>query len=229
MLVMGLFGFLQGAWAQTPTQKNAGPIFEALQNDSSLVMNQYGMNLSPLLLQLIPLNRGSRLTGPYGFSYSSINQKNKVFRLGLGAFIDEDFDNSHINLRIGFGKLRKLSERLHLTTGWDFIVFAGSLNIPNENENFEDAGIGIGPMMGLQYYLLPNISLGTESFFFMGTTDSSPVAFRVIPPLAVFVHVNFTRTSAKSIRLQRKNQLIKNREENREKKLRNKEMKINSN
>ncbi|MGB0932075.1 MAG: hypothetical protein ACPGVB_14930 [Chitinophagales bacterium] len=199
LIGLGFFG-ASSAWAQQSNPKTEA-VFEVLRQDSSLIINQFGMNLSPLLLQLIPLNRGTRLTGPYGFSYNRVNTKNRMFRLGLGVFIDDDFfGESHLNLRIGFGKLRKISKKWHLTTGWDFIAFAGSLNIPNENNNFEDAGIGFGPVMGLQFYPTPNISLGTESFLFIGTTDSSPVALRVIPPLAVFIHINFTSISPKSIR-----------------------------
>lgn len=175
----------------TAQKKQVSPIFHQLVEDSTSVIHQYGMNISPLLIQVLPLNRGSNRTGPYGFSYTRINRKNKIFRLGLGIFVDEfDEDNSHINLRIGGGKLRKISEKWHLMTGWDLMIFAGSFNTPS-TENSDDGGIGFGPYMGIQYYLTSNISLSTESRLFMGTSVNSGVTFRVIPPISVFVNVNF--------------------------------------
>jgi len=188
-LVIGFFSYSL-SWAQIVKKKNAEPIFAAHLEDSTMVVKQFGMNISPLLVQLIPLNRGTIRTGPYGFNYARINHKNKIFRLGLGAWID-DFDNdSHLNLRIGFGKLRKISKKWHLMTGWDLMAFGGNLNLP-ASDNLDDAGIGIAPFMGVQYYLIPNVCVGTEGSFFMGITANTPVAFRVLSPVGVFVHVNF--------------------------------------
>ena len=186
------------SWAQK--NKKQEPIFEIHKTDSTRFINQFGMNISPLLIQIMPLNRGSVRTGPYGFSYTRINHKNKVFRMGLGVFINDfDTDNSHLNLRIGGGKIRKVGERWHLMTGWDFNIFGGSFNIPRSGDNDDDGGIGFGPYMGLQYYLTQNVCFSTESFLFMGTTSNTPVTFRVIPPIAIFVHINFVGTRRQNL------------------------------
>ncbi|MEZ4886697.1 MAG: hypothetical protein R3E32_18355 [Chitinophagales bacterium] len=208
-LTIGFFWYSLG-WAQQNDSKKEA-IFEVQKVDSTAIVNQFGMNLTPLLVQLIPLNRGTTRTGPYGFSYNRVNAKNKFFRLGLGVLInDEDLNNSHLNLRIGGGKIRKISEKWHLTTGWDFVIFGGSFNVPSSNED-DDGGIGFGPFMGLQYYLTKDISLSTESFLFMGTTVNTPVTFRVIPPVSLFVNINFVATPKK--RFRNRNRSIQNMEE----------------
>ncbi|MFK7908449.1 MAG: hypothetical protein AB8B69_25180 [Chitinophagales bacterium] len=188
-LVIGFFSYSL-SWAQIVKKKNAEPIFAVHLEDSTMMVKQFGMNISPLLVQLIPLNRGTIRTGPYGFNYASINHKNKVFRLGLGAWIDDFENDSHLNLRIGIGKLRKISEKWHLMTGWDLMAFGGNLNLP-ESGTLDDGGIGIAPFMGIQYYVIPNVCVGTEGAFFMGITANTPLSFRALPPVGVFVHVNF--------------------------------------
>ncbi len=192
LLVIACCSYSLSLAQNTNQKKQIKPVFNELDEGSVRVINQYGMNISPLLIQILPLNRGSSRTGPYGFSFTRINRKNKIFRMGLGIFVDEfDEDNSHINLRIGGGKLRAINEKWHLMTGWDLMIFAGSFNTPS-SENADDGGIGFGPFMSIQYYLSSNISLSTESRLFMGTSVNSGVTFRVIPPISVLLNVNFT-------------------------------------
>lgn len=199
-LVIGFFSYSL-SWAQIIQKKEGEPIFDIHLEDSTKVVRQFGMNMSPLLVQLIPLNRGTVRTGPYGFNYARINYRNRVFRLGLGAWIDDFSDDSNLNLRIGFGKLRKISEKFHLMTGWDFMAFGGNLNLPASND-LDEAGLGIAPFMGVQYYLLPNVCIGTEGSFFMGITSNTPISFRALPPVGVFVHVNFAGSSKQQFKRQ---------------------------
>ncbi len=210
-LMMGFFWYSL-SWAQS-SNKETEPIFDIHKTDSTMAVNQFGMNISPLLIQVLPFNRSSGRTGPYGFSYSRINAKNKFFRLGIGVFInDNDLDNSHLNLRIGGGKIRQISEKLHFTTGWDFIAFGGSFNVPNSSLDDDDGGVGFGPFMGIQYYLTSHLSFSTESFLYIGTSSNAGFTLRVIPPIAVFVQIDFVAPPKKKrFRRDKRNRKTRNK------------------
>lgn len=157
-------------------------------------LTQFGMNVTPLLMQLLPLNRGTNRTGPIDLLFKRINNQTLwAFRLAAGVNIDvEDEINSHVNLRLGFEKRIDVGKNMYMQTGMDVVGFAGSFNTPAEQiSDNTQVGIGIAPILGFEYNITQNISLSTETALFIGTATEAPFYVHVISPTSVFLNVRF--------------------------------------
>jgi len=152
-----------------------------------------GLNMSPLLVQLIPFNRSNpNVTGPYSLNYRSF-RGNSAFRFGLGAFVDTDFFDTgqtspHFNLRIGWEKRKSFYKRWAYSFGLDFFGSAGGFNIQGGGGSGEEGSAGMGFVWGTEYFINPKISLSVESQFLIGflTFDGPSIIF--IPPVALYLN-----------------------------------------
>jgi len=152
-----------------------------------------GLNMTPLMVQLIPFNRSNpNLSGPYSLNYRSF-RGNSAFRFGLGAFVSEDFFDTgqtspHFNLRIGWEKRKSFYKRWAYSFGLDFFGSAGGFNIQGGGSSEEEGSAGMGFVWGTEYFINPKISLSVESQFLIGflTFDGPTLIF--IPPVALYLN-----------------------------------------
>jgi len=155
--------------------------------------HEYGLNLSPLVFQLVPFRNNSTRTGPYNFVYN-YRRGARAFSMGLGANLSFDNDNEdllHFNLRLGSRKYRTLTDHWEYYRGFDFIGTAGSFNLPQDGSS-DSFGIGMGFPLGVVYKINENISVSTEGFLFIGLIfdDSGSISpIQVVPPISIMFNM----------------------------------------
>lgn len=116
--------------------------------------------------------------------------------MGIGAAIDQESNISQndivrFNMYIGYEHRRKIYEKLYYTAGVDFIFFGGGLNTPLVASSVRD-GLGIGSVWGVEYEVLPRISVSTETTLFFGYTGNdfdSSFSLLFIPPVSIFLNM----------------------------------------
>lgn len=154
-----------------------------------------GLNMTPLLVQLIPFNRSNpSVTGPFYISTKSYKRANQGFRFGIGLDIDpagdEQGEEAFLNLRLGWEKRKAFSQRWAYYGGFDFQFIGGDLNIPGA-KNEESGAFGIAPVWGIEYALTEHIYISTETTLFLGIDfglfENVP-RFEFIPPVALFLN-----------------------------------------
>lgn len=185
LLSIFLFPFL--SFGQTDSLKIAKPKTE----------NVFGLNMTPLIMRLVPFQTPSPKTGPYNFQYKSYDAKGRdaiLLQLGLnfdGIFVTNS--NNHFNFRVAWERRKSLSERWKLLYGTGLMLFAGSLNIPTAATNnittFLNGqyGIGSGTSVGIEYYPIPQLSIGTESILFFGLATQ---VVQIIPPFGITLNAH---------------------------------------
>lgn len=158
-----------------------------------------GLNMTPLITQLIPLNRSNpREAGPFLVRFKKYGPKNRSafrFSLGLHVVADDngDVDDPQLNLAIGWEKRRSLGGRWAYTRGFDFMILTGDLNVPGSSSNEEVARLALGPVWGLEYFFDKRMSIGTEATLAVGFSPDSEfgVTLEIIPPVGVFLNHYF--------------------------------------
>lgn len=152
-----------------------------------------GLNMTPLLVQMIPFNRSNpNISGPYSLNYRSF-RGNSAFRFGLGAFISDDFFNNdqtspHFNLRMGWERRKSFYQRWAYSFGLDFFASGGGFNIQNGNNDEDEGSVGMGFVWGTEYFINPKISLSVESQFLVGFLSSDGPTLIFIPPVALYLN-----------------------------------------
>lgn len=155
-----------------------------------------GLNMSPLLTQLVPFNRSDpRDAGPYLAHFKWYNSTGKTaFRMSLGFRLradgDLETDDVQISFAIGWEKRRHISRRWSYTRGFDFMFLGGDQNIPGSDTQFEPF-IGFGPAWGIEWAIEPNITLGTEATLAMGFVPDVGPQVELLPPVGIYLHYYF--------------------------------------
>jgi hypothetical protein len=156
-----------------------------------------GINMTPLLTQLVPFNRSSpRDAGPYLAHFKWYNRTGRTaFRMSIGVRLREDtdvfeLDDPQLNFAIGWEKRRNISRRWSYTRGFDFMFLAGDQNIPGSENNF-DPLIGFGPAWGIEWAIEPHITLGTEATLAIGIVPDSGPQVELLPPVGIYLHYYF--------------------------------------
>lgn len=175
--------------------------------ENKLKSSVFCMNITPLLNSLIPFQTPTTRVGPYNFVYKRY-LNNTAFRMGLGlrlvptpGFNDPNRALNHFNARIGFEKRRQLYKNLYYTGGLDAVGFVNSFNLPGtlaQTPNpfgfvSDDGGVGLGATMGLEYFLLPQLSISTEAMFFVGFRTNTGIGLEMIPPVSIFVNAHLPK------------------------------------
>ena len=156
-----------------------------------------GLNMTPLITQLIPLNRSNpRQAGPYLVHFKTYGTRNRAaFRFSMGMHLVPDnngnVDNPQINIGMGWEKRRSLGGRWSYTRGFDFVILTGDLNVPGNANNDEVVVFGGGPVWGLEYFIDQRISIGTEVSMVLGFAPDFGVTFDIIPPVGLFLNHYF--------------------------------------
>jgi hypothetical protein len=156
-----------------------------------------GLNMTPLVTQLIPLNRSdSKEAGPFLLRFKKYGSAGRsAFRFSLGFHLRTDengeVDDPQFSFALGWEKRRSISRRWSYTRGFDFMVLGGDLNIPGNNTLAEDeVGIGfaVGPVWGMEYAIDPRVTLGVEAALAIGWSPGfEGVIFEVLPPVGLFL------------------------------------------
>lgn len=146
-----------------------------------------GLNMTPLLTQLIPFNRSNpTVAGPYMMTYRSY-RGNNAFRFGLGSNLsNETFNNNTatFNMRMGWEKKKSFYENWSYSFGLDFFISGGGFNISNASNT--EAGIfGTGLVWGIEYFLNPKVSLNVETAFYLGAGGDDGPSILFIPPVGL--------------------------------------------
>jgi len=168
------------------------------QKDSTKVTKKekvYGLNMTPLLMRLVPFQTPSMKTGPYNFTFKRYGESGKnAFICELGLNIDgNNADNDQFNFRMGWEARKSLTERWKFLYGTGMMAYVGSLNIPEgpqgSNGFFFDTrgGFGLGTSIGIEYYPIPQISIGTESLLFFGFGTE---ILQIVPPIGVTINAH---------------------------------------
>ena len=196
MLYIGVWVMLfapLNSWGQET--EPVKPIKKPWRTKKPRRIKEWGLNVSPLLVQFTPFRRTAARTGPYNITYKALRHDNsRAFRMALGVFIDaENEERNHINFRIGRERRRQITEKIRFIHGIDAVFFVGHMNIPNEEDPlfFDATGVGLGIPLGLEYDINKSLSLSTESFLYIGTHSINGVGFQIVPPVALFVNVRF--------------------------------------
>lgn len=157
-----------------------------------------GLNLSPLVTQLIPFNRSDpKEAGPYLLRFKAYGPKGKsAFRFSMGIHIipdgDDNVDDPQLNLAFGWEKRRSISRRWSYTKGFDFMILAGDLNIPGNKSGEDFVAFAAGPVWGIEYFIERRISVGVEAALVLGFSPSSgTVVFDILPPVGLFLNHYF--------------------------------------
>ena len=173
------------------------------------VRTVYGMNMTPLVIQLIPLKRGAIRTGPYNFVYKRKNiAKRRGFRAGIGANV-RPFDEglTHFNLRMGTERIRSINEHWSMTSGADAWFFVGSFNTPSStnlaNNFFFGPPVAFGGALtfGIEYHFNSQMSLSTESMLAFGLHSDAGGVFEAVPPISILLNIAFEKERRKQRRL----------------------------
>ena len=156
-----------------------------------------GLNMSPLLTQLVPFNRSNpRDAGPYLAHFKWYNSTGRTaFRMSLGVRLREsefdfELDDPQLNFAIGWEKRRNISRRWSYTRGFDFMFLAGDQDIPGNEESF-DPFIGFGPAWGIEWAIEPHITLGTEATLAIGVVPDIGPQVELLPPVGIYLHYYF--------------------------------------
>ena len=154
----------------------------------NLKSREVGLNVTPMLTQLIPFSNGTRKSGPFGFIYRS-GRNNKYFNFELGVQIF-DFDNNtqenYFNLAIGLMNKRPFGKNFLFYNSYNFVISAGSFNEPNDPTDNDGASIGLSYGPGIEYHINDFVYVATEAHLFAGISEDF-FRLHIVPPIGLFL------------------------------------------
>lgn len=153
--------------------------------------SEFGLNATPLVLQLLPFQSVDSRSGPFGFVYKHFGGNHGI-KVALGGNIDLDTNGSYLNLSIGYEHKKDVGQHWSWYQSYDFLLSGGSLNLPSEPINDDNALAGISFGLGGEYRITPHVAVGTEASFIAGFSDgdlfsSGDIVFKTIPPIAIYL------------------------------------------
>jgi len=154
----------------------------------NLRSKEVGLNMTPLLTQVIPFSNGTRRSGPFGFMFrSGRNGKYFNFELGVQLFdVDNDTQENYFNMAIGIMNKRPFGKKFVFYSSYNLVISAGSFNEPNDPSNNENVSLGLSYGPGIEYHITDYFYLATEAHLFAGVTNDF-FRIHVVPPLGLFL------------------------------------------
>lgn len=158
---------------------------------------EVGLNATYLIGQFVPLTTRPILSGVFDYSFKQYTSDSKAFRFGFGSslglgFFFDDILTGHFGIRLGYERRKHLYGKWYYTRGLDGIFYLGDiLGRPTDLNSLIGLvpfGIGLGPVIGIEYHFNPYMYLSTESTLLIGL----PNLVQVIPPTAIFFNYVFT-------------------------------------
>lgn len=153
-----------------------------------------GLNMTPILKQIIPFNRSNpNISGPYFVQFRRIKESGTIARSGLGwSLVADDFQDPTINLRFGWERRRDFYSRWTYNRGFDFVLSSGGFNV-KPGAAFEDVFLGVQFTWGLDYFVLPHISLNLETGLAIGIGNEAAFTTFFIPPISLNLNYWFVK------------------------------------
>jgi len=163
------------------------------QNDinTSPKIKEVGFNATTIFNNFLNFSDDDVVLLPYHFSYKSIKENGQAFRLGAGLrlnvsdgdsfstdFFSDDLKttNALIDLRMGYEKQRKITDRWMFYSGFDFILGLDHFKFESEEDDFTSKQrsfrYGFGPVMGIQFMFSERVGLFTESTLYLIRRDT---------------------------------------------------------
>jgi hypothetical protein len=158
-----------------------------------------GLNMTPLLTQLIPFNRADpRDFGPFLMRFKNYKNGKNAIRFGLGVqilgediFFSTEESKTFLNIQWGWERRKNISDRWSYTKGIEAVALIGNSNLPNER-NSESVSVGVGLPWGIEYAIAPRITLSTEIELVLLVSEFGPT-IRLLPPVGLFLNYYFTK------------------------------------
>jgi hypothetical protein len=167
-------------------------VIDSIYGEEKIVKAQFiSMNMTPLLVQLIPFNNTNPLvSGLYNVTYKAYKgDKGFIFSLGATMFgASTPQQNRFLNLRLGWEKRKVRHKNWFYTKGTSILFSSGHLNIVGNSRGTESS-LGAGPHWSFGYDLNPLISIGSEMMLFIGAGDNG-LSISFLPPTAINVTFN---------------------------------------
>jgi hypothetical protein len=192
-------GFLlAAAWLAGPASARA----QTAEEDTLRIVETYtrrrmvGLNLTPLLTQLVPLNRADpRESGPYLVrfkKYGPLGRSGFRFSMGVRVGLDEiEEERIQLNLAFGFERRRSISKRWSYTRGFDAMILAGDLATPGTDTAEDAFAIAVAPVWGIEFAIDDYMTVGAEAALALGLAFEEGVFFEILPPVGVFLQHYF--------------------------------------
>ncbi len=154
---------------------------------------EVGLNLTGLLTQVVPFNRGGGQIGPYSLHMYIMSKKNRGLRISMGGQVTDGLVTvtDHINLLVGF-------ERRKWIGGGKFVYrrgLGGYANIIGFNTSLirdqsDDGAVGLVLSRGIEYHPWPSISFFAEAQIYIGSAGFG-TQLLILPPVSIHANVKF--------------------------------------
>ncbi|HRI01641.1 MAG TPA: hypothetical protein PK006_11355 [Saprospiraceae bacterium] len=153
---------------------------------------EVGINISPLITKLIPFGNGLQFNGPFAYRVKYYGRKYAFrFSMNMRVLDMSNDDVPTLSLGLGYERRREISSKWSFINGIELVSLGGDLGIPGgANSSFESA-TGIAPFAGVEFYILPNLALSTETYLVFGISSSTGLALITIPPVGIFMNFSF--------------------------------------
>jgi hypothetical protein len=145
-----------------------------------------GLNMTPLIGQLVPFNRQSQIaSGPY-FVHFRRFVENSAFRFSLGWQLVPDINGSNepfdqfFNMRFGLERRKHIFGRWAYNWGLDVLFIGGSPNLGNSSR--VEVLFGGGITWGLEYQINNHLSVNIETAMIISIAAPG---LRFIPPVGI--------------------------------------------
>lgn len=146
--------------------------------------HEFGVNITALINSVIDLGEDPG-SPDFNFFYRNIGNKTSYRLAAITRFINNSNDvsgsdveskSSALGLRFGVEGNKSVSTRFDLIYSWDFLLRNTKSSSENSNSGFvntqNEFTIGTGPGLRIQYNISENVSLMTESVFYLALTKN---------------------------------------------------------
>lgn len=149
--------------------------------------SEIGLNVTPLISQLVPFNLGGINSGLIGLKYRKYFDT-RAFKVNFGANLGNDDFNSEVEnllyIGLGFEKRHVLDKKWFYTSGWELYLSGFS------NAQTDDFHFGVAKNYGIEYSLNKQLYLSTEGALRLGIdTDNEGPRILFDLPVAIFLNV----------------------------------------
>lgn len=153
---------------------------------------EFGLNVTGLIGQIVPFNRGGGAIGPYGMHFYALTKRHRGLRLSLGGIANTDIFNNDIRLNVllGFERRKRVGQKFTYRRGVNAFINTGGFNTVFASDASDDTSAGIAVARGIEYHPFKSVSVSTEAILYIGAGGFGPLIL-VLPPFAINVNVKF--------------------------------------
>lgn len=152
-----------------------------------------GFNSNPLLAQVIPLNGNNPEVTHAALMFRRYNDNDNGFRAAYGVGISNRSDFTNMYLGIDLDRRRAIGDNWDFFTGpgVNLRIVSNNLDRTNTATVQEELFLGFLYHLGVEFHINDIVSLSTETNLMLGLgLDNDEVAFKLDPPINIFLHFN---------------------------------------